>query len=111
MIRDRGVIKWNSLMLPEHVAMLREWASEDQQEVRKPLDEQKLELLNEIVIEAMRLEKEVMFTYFRNHRFEQVIGKIHSYNILEKDFRVVEREGKRIKIFIEDIQELVIVED
>ncbi|MEK3885872.1 YolD-like family protein [Bacillus sp. FSL K6-3431] len=55
MIHDR--IKWNSLMLPEHVAMLRNWAAEDIHEEPKELDEQKLEQLNEIAIEAMACGK------------------------------------------------------
>ena len=28
MIRDRGRMKWVSMMLPEHVRVLREWAEE-----------------------------------------------------------------------------------
>ncbi len=43
MIRDRGRIKWTSLMLPEHVKMLRDWANEDMWEKTKEIDEQKLE--------------------------------------------------------------------
>ena len=29
MIHDRGRMKWVSMMLPEHVRLLREWAQED----------------------------------------------------------------------------------
>ena len=71
MIRDRGRIKWNSLMLPEHVTMLREWAAEETKEQRKQLDEQKLELLNEIAGKAMECGKEVLITHFKNSRYEE----------------------------------------
>ncbi|WP_148795752.1 YolD-like family protein, partial [Rossellomorea marisflavi] len=48
MIRDRGKIKWTSMMLPEHVKMLRDWAEEDSFEKRRELDEQELEMMNEV---------------------------------------------------------------
>ena len=46
MIRDRGRIKWVSMMLPEHIKLLRDWVKEDQYEEQKEIDEQQLELMN-----------------------------------------------------------------
>jgi len=47
MIRDRGNIKWNAMMLPEHVKLLREW-HEKNEDVEKPeLDEWALQELSE----------------------------------------------------------------
>ncbi|TFI48759.1 YolD-like family protein, partial [Diaphorobacter sp. DS2] len=37
MIRDRGRIKWTSMMLPEHVKLLRDWAKEDTYEQKREL--------------------------------------------------------------------------
>ena len=48
MIRDRGRIKWVTMMLPEHVKLLREY-NESLDKAEKPvLDEQKYEEFYEI---------------------------------------------------------------
>lgn len=46
-IRDRGNIKWNAMMLPEHVKVLREWREKDKYEEKPTLDEGALQDLNE----------------------------------------------------------------
>ncbi|MGM0896741.1 MAG: YolD-like family protein [Bacillota bacterium] len=46
-VLDRGQLKWGSLMLPEHVRMLREWEAADPSKQRPQLDEDELELLQE----------------------------------------------------------------
>ena len=45
MNRDRGTIKWNAMMLPEHVKLLREWKAEDDETERPHLDEWALQEL------------------------------------------------------------------
>ena len=62
MIRDRGRIKWTSMMLPEHVKMLREWVQEDEYEQEKVLDEQQLEQMNETILGAMEFNYQVCLT-------------------------------------------------
>ncbi|MGR3764923.1 YolD-like family protein [Rossellomorea sp. NS-SX7] len=94
MIRDRGRIKWTSMMLPEHVKLLRDWAKEDTYEKRKELDEQELEVLNEVVAEAMEFGKAVSITHYVNHRHEQLIGAIHHADSLEGKLHVVDRDEK-----------------
>ena len=91
MIRDRGRIKWTSMMLPEHVKMLRDWSKEDEQEEEKELDEQQLELMNEVILEAMELNKTVAITYYRQHKYELVVGSIHYWGQMENKLRVVDR--------------------
>lgn len=50
MCRDRGRIKWVSMMLPVHVKLLREY-NESLDKVEKPvLDEQKYEEFNEVIV-------------------------------------------------------------
>lgn len=46
MNRDRGTIKWNAMMLPEHVKLLREWKTEDEKAEKPNLDEWALEELS-----------------------------------------------------------------
>jgi hypothetical protein len=91
MIRDRGRIKWTSMMLPEHVKMLRDWAKEDSYEQRKELDEQQLEELNMTIREAMETGADVTITHYEKNRHQLLIGKIHYYNDYEQKLHVVDR--------------------
>jgi hypothetical protein len=53
-IRDRGNIIWTSLMLPEHVKLLRRYIKEEYHDVPEPiLDEQQLEEINSLILESL----------------------------------------------------------
>lgn len=106
MIRDRGNIKWNSLMLPEHVKMLREWAAEDTWAERKFPDEQKLEELNERAADAMAFGKPVTITYFESHQYMQLTGRIHYFDPLTKEYRLKDAQGKVWRISLADIDQI-----
>ncbi|MED1468138.1 YolD-like family protein [Bacillus salipaludis] len=106
MIRDRGRIKWTSMMLPEHVKLLRDWVKEDGYENRKEMDEQQLELMNEILLEAIEFDQFVTVTYYRNRNYEIVIGKIHYWDKMTQKLHVVDRfEGAR-RIPIREIADI-----
>ena len=106
MIRDRGIIKWNSLMLPEHVTMLRDWTKEDTYKKSKQLDEQKLELLNETAQMAIESGVEVTIDYFSDHEYEKVTGKIDSFDIVKKAFRIRDSVGDVRWIPTENINQI-----
>ncbi|MFC5540945.1 MAG: YolD-like family protein [Bacilli bacterium] len=76
MIRDRGNIKWNAMMLPEHVKMLREWREKDRCEEKPVLDEWALQDLNEQLLIACTNHYEVELNIWQNHRTSKVAGKI-----------------------------------
>ncbi|MFJ7637102.1 YolD-like family protein [Peribacillus sp. NPDC097264] len=80
MIHDRGRIKWTSMMLPEHVKMLRDWVAEDSHEARRILDEQQFEEMNAVMGEAMEEGREVMIAYYDRTRYQLLIGSIHYYD-------------------------------
>lgn len=54
MIKDRGNIKWTSLMLTEHRKKLKEIWDHDQDVKRPILDEQQLEVLENKIKEAIQ---------------------------------------------------------
>ena len=95
MIRDRGKIKWTSMMLPEHVTMLREWANEDSYETRNELDEQQMEAMNGMIMEAMEYGKPVMIRYYRasSRRYGIVEGYIHYCNEQAQKLHIVDESG------------------
>jgi hypothetical protein len=91
MIRDRGRIKWTSMMLPEHVKLLRDWVKEDRYEDQREMDEQQLDLMNETLSEAIEFDQFVTITYYHNRNYEIVIGKIHYWDELSQKLHVVDR--------------------
>ena len=91
MIRDRGRIKWTSMMLPEHVKLLRDWVKEDRYEQKREMDEQQLELMNEILSEAIEYDQYVTITHYQNQNYEIVIGKIHYWDELTQRLHVIDR--------------------
>jgi cell division inhibitor SulA len=106
MIRDRGKIKWTSMMLPEHVKLLREWVKEDGYEQKREMDEQQLELMNEVLSEAVEFDQFVTITHYRNRNYEIVIGKIHYWDELQQRLHIVDRFGEVHRIPVTDIADI-----
>ena len=111
MIRDRGRIKWTSMMLPEHVKMLRDWAQEDEIEKEREMDEQQLELMNGTILEAMEYNHAVAITYYGNRRYETIVGKIHYLDGIEGRLRIVDRFGEVQRIRIGAIADIRFAEE
>lgn len=93
MIRDRGSIKWTAMMLPEHVKLLRDWAEEDKYEQMPELDEQQIEIMNELLCEAMEMGRELIITHYEGKRHELLIGTVHHYDDLQKKLHVIDKFG------------------
>lgn len=106
MLRDRGRIKWTSMMLPEHVKLLRDWAEEDKQEQKKELDEQELEEMNQLLEEAIQTNHSLSFTYFENHRYKTVTGRIHKVDFYQKSLYVKEDNKETIQIPLEKLDHI-----
>lgn len=111
MLRDRGKIKWVSLMLPEHVNLLRDWAKEDSYEKSKQIDEQHLELMNSIVLEAMEFRKTIEVTYYKNHRYTSVVGKLYRIDEINKQLYLVNDNKQIPPISFSSIVDVRVVEE
>ncbi|GGA61758.1 YolD-like family protein [Ornithinibacillus halotolerans] len=83
MVQDRGSIKWTSLMLPEHVELLKSIWTEDTK-VKKPLlDEQELELINSRLMEAYQHKQPIQITYYKHAQLVEakgIIKKLEQHN-------------------------------
>jgi hypothetical protein len=110
MIRDRGRIKWTSMMLPEHVKLLRDWVKEDSYETKREIDEQQLEIMNETLSEALEYDQFVTITHYRHHNYEIVIGKIHYWDELEQKLHMVDKFEEAHRIPIGDIVDVRITD-
>lgn len=84
LISDRGSIKWTSLMLPEHVELLKKIWNEDKKVVKPMLDEQELETINRRIIEANQNNEEVRITYFESGKIIEIQGIISKLDQLNQ---------------------------
>ena len=89
-IKDRGIIKWQGMMLTEHVEMIRAWYEEDNQDVKPELDEHDLQLLQEELALAAQRQCHVKLKFWKEKKFHYHIGIIQeldpqSRSIIYKD--------------------------
>ncbi|GKV65767.1 MULTISPECIES: YolD-like family protein [Sporosarcina] len=70
--RDRGNMKWTSLMLPEHLERLRDWQQEDQYTERPELTDFELQSMQQTLETAWRRKCEVAIKTWHE-------GKVHFY--------------------------------
>ncbi|MBD1378737.1 YolD-like family protein [Metabacillus arenae] len=103
MIRDRGNIKWTSMMLPEHVKLLREWKEEERYQTKPALDEQQLEEFNEIICNAMEFHHPLQFKYYDKHQFHHCTGHVHYIDTIKQTIRIVTENDERIDLPFQDI--------
>jgi YolD-like protein len=90
-IRDRGNIKWTSLMLPEHVKLLRKYINEEYYEIPEPiLDEQQLAEINTLILESMEFNFPLSFTIYKNKRFVVIQGNIHFIDVNKQELRIID---------------------
>ncbi|KGP71193.1 YolD-like family protein [Pontibacillus yanchengensis] len=75
-LRDRGTIKWTSLMLPEHVQILKDMWNEDELQTAPELDEQALQELNETIQYAYKEQITITLHTFSDGSFHDYTGKI-----------------------------------
>ncbi|MBM6617410.1 YolD-like family protein [Bacillus suaedaesalsae] len=106
MIRDRGNIKWTSMMLPEHVKLLRDWAKEDEFETKEEIDEQQLEQMNEVICDAMTYGASICLTYFEGTKHYTITGTVHYVDEIEQKLRIMTSEGIRKHIPIQAITDV-----
>ncbi|MEO4054819.1 YolD-like family protein [Solibacillus sp. CAU 1738] len=79
MLKDRGTIKWNALMLPEHVKLLRDWKNNDEFSPAPDLSEWELEHIERMISHAFWQKCSVqIFTHEGSdrHCYEGVITKL-----------------------------------
>lgn len=80
MNKDRGAIKWTSLMLPEHVKMLREWQAEDEQITKPDIEFWQLEEMNEKLMRALEQNSEVTVKLWHNGKIKTYTGTVLFYD-------------------------------
>ncbi|KIN51329.1 hypothetical protein B4073_1853 [Bacillus subtilis] len=103
MLRDRGTIKWTSLMLPEHLTQLKQDLI-DVSKIEKPfLDDQQIEEMDLLVSEALEFNKELKFKLFNNGFVENVTGRVHYINFEQHRLHVKDQNDNTVYINMNNI--------
>lgn len=106
MLRDRGRIKWTAMMLPEHIAQLRDWQKEDDFEQRQQPDEQQLEEWNFKFQEALLKKLPMEIHYWKGPEVLRVTGFIRKMDKLEGIIHIENEAGLAHRIPLVDIKSI-----
>lgn len=87
MIKDRGNIKWQGMMLTEHTNMLKDWKKANDLVQRPDLVEWELTLLAEEIERAFKSKASVKLTYWKDGKLVDDYGKI--ITIINKEKSIV----------------------
>lgn len=79
-IKDRGNIKWSSLMLTEHRKKLEELLERDNNICKPVLDEQQLHEMDKNLKLALSQNKKVKILYYKNGSIINLKGEINGYH-------------------------------
>lgn len=79
MIQDRGNIKWASMMLPEHLELLKEYKQDEYVEQRE-LTEWELEELQQTINQAYNQQLDIKLDVWMDGKNTQLVGVIKSMN-------------------------------
>lgn len=79
MIKDRGNIKWASMMMPEHLDVLREY-KQDTTIQRRDLNEWELEVIQQTIDQAFSQHLDIKLEAWQDNKIIQWTGTIKSIN-------------------------------
>ncbi|WP_235001515.1 YolD-like family protein [Halobacillus sp. Marseille-P3879] len=108
--RDRGTIKWTSLMLPEHVEMIKKVWKEDERVEKGLLDEQKAAEIDFILQRALHDGLTVELKVHDGFDFENRCLKIENVDKRTRKIKGLDvQEKEKVSISLDDIADIVIV--
>ncbi|KAB7672013.1 YolD-like family protein [Bacillus sp. B1-b2] len=91
MIRDRGTIKWTAMMLPEHVESVKEAMREEEKETQPILDEDKIQEMEQLLLEGMEYNLFLQYHFFKNGSVKQLSGRTIYIDPMKKELRIQDR--------------------
>ena len=94
MIKDRGIIKWNAMMIPEHVQSLKNLMIDEEKRQRPILDEREIKEIETIIHGAMEYNQKLIFQIYDNGFITYITGKTHYIDHINKQFRVMDEHQR-----------------
>ncbi|MFJ7951509.1 YolD-like family protein [Lysinibacillus sp. NPDC096418] len=103
MIKDRGNIKWASMMLPEHFELLRECKQTDYVEQPRELTDWEFEELQQTIDQAINQQLDIKVNVWMDGKYTEWTGLIKSINFNTNEL-ILETLFKTKRIPIQCIQ-------
>lgn len=95
-VQDRGTNKWVSLMLPEHVEMLKEVFVEYKE--KPTLDEQQMIEIDQTLKYALVEKVDITMTYYKQGNFKKISGKLQRIDQWRGYIVLLNEYGHRISL-------------
>lgn len=108
MARDRGTMKWSSLMLPEHVELLKEMWQEDHKVTKPALDSQQIEILNAQVLEAFEEKSVISVSIYSDGTVFDQVGVITKLDGSKNIITLQSDDSTKLMIAFHDILSITI---
>ncbi|MFG6150626.1 YolD-like family protein [Halobacillus sp. B23F22_1] len=109
-MKDRGTIKWTSIMMPEHIEMLKEVWKEDERIEKPVIDEQQMEENSFALQRSMANDLTVKVKYHNGFNFSYASIKVIDMNPSTKKVRGTDPKSKEVlTLLFEDISEVTIL--
>ncbi|WBF54924.1 YolD-like family protein [Lysinibacillus sp. JK80] len=102
MIKDRGNIKWASMMMPEHLDVLREY-KQDTTIQRRDLNEWELEEIQQTIDQAFSQHLDIKLEAWQDNKIIQWTGTIKTINFNTNEL-ILDTLLKTKRIPIQNIQ-------
>lgn len=102
MIKDRGNIKWASMMMPEHLDVLREY-KQDTTIQRRDLNEWELEEIQQTIDQAYSRQLDIKLEMWQDNKIIQWTGTIKTINFNTNEL-ILDTLLKTKRISIQSIQ-------
>lgn len=110
MIKDRGMMKWRGMMLPEHIQSLKELAIDQMRESKPILDEYQIQEHEEQIHYAMAFNFPVKLSVWQDGFTDVYTVYVHYVDSLNKQIRGIDNEDTVYTIRFEDIVDIEVME-
>lgn len=109
MIRDRGMMKWQGMMLTEHVAMLKEYNLEIKKEPKPELDEWDYDAIQHTLEMAIKSRADTKVKLWRDGAFFYNRGVVESVDLQR---RIIELEDPfyLLRLSLDEIVDVTIMD-
>jgi YolD-like protein len=92
-IHERGTMKWTSIMMPEHIAMLQKSMAKQYDVPQPVLSEDQREQIELTLQEASEYQSQVTVTYYGNRRMHSLAGVIERINPNMRRIEIRDKDG------------------
>ena len=109
-IKDRGNIKWTSMMLVEHKKKLKKIKEEEKDREKPELSEDKLQRFDYLLQEALQKNFKVKITYYHKKRFYSLTGEVIAGDKMSRSITIRKAGGDKKEILLSNIVDIKLVD-